>query len=539
MDKSRSYPEYDFSTIRMDGEFYYIDLDVDCYFKISSAYEDEWERGCYTEAVKNYFDDVTAIPENSKSLVDLLSVRCLKKNLFNRDMMKYICRKKDDEGKEGWKIVSLVVCQRSNKEVHSLTMQIIGISDIVQSGGLEKIKLEETLRQTRKADRAKTNFLSSMSHDMRTPLNVIVGMCMLADINEDDHEKVHDCLQKITTSSRILLNLVNEVLDMAKIESGRLDLTEKEFSIADMMRDIIMMTNAMLVSKDQRLLFDMSGIIHQSVAGDETRIKQILLNIISNSVKYSKEKSTITIDIRESPGTTENINFYIIDITDEGKGMSREFAERLFEPFVRNENDYGIEGTGLGMTIAKNIAEAMKGKIVVESEPDKGTHFEVVLPLRISGSADLALGECALSYVDYKEQGMGEIRDKIHVLMAEDNVMNAQVGAELLKCIGVEATIASDGIEVCRLFKESQIGEYDCIFMDIQMPECGGIEAAQNIRHMERKDSDIPIFAMTANAFTGDVERTREAGMQEHIIKPFELQDIYNILKKWFPKSEI
>ncbi len=547
------------STLQTNGEIYYVDLDKDYYQMIYPDYENKRESGCYSNAIKKYFDVGTIIEENGKPVRDFFSITNLKRNLLHKDKIQYTYRRINENGEEEWSLVSFVVCQRINGAVHGVTMQTIGIGDIMKRNRQENIRLEEALKRTKEADRAKTHFLSSMSHDMRTPLNVIVGMCIIAGIYEDNPEKVHDCLQKIAMSSKLLLTLVNEVLDMAKIENGEIDLTDKEFSITDMMREVILMAQAMISSKNQHLVFNLKNSKHKWVIGDETRIKQILLNIISNSVKYSEAESTITIDIEESPGAAKDSGNYKISITDQGKGMSKEFIEKLFEPFTREEQDRQVEGTGLGMAIVKNIVEAMNGKIEVESELGRGSRFVVILPLRFGSAKESADDELAVAYNDFTEDygnsvpdfelvGYGvlepagsvkkdeEIRKNIHVLLAEDNVMNAQISAELLSCMGIETTIAIDGYEACNIFENSQVGEYDCIFMDIQMPRCNGFEATRSIRQMARPDRDIPIFAMTANAFTSDIERTKAAGMQEHIAKPFELNDILGVLKKWFPK---
>lgn len=547
------------STVQTNGEIYYVNLDEDYYQMIYPDCESKRKGRCYSNAVKKYFDVGTVIEENKKPVRDFFGIANLRRKLLHKDRVQYTCRRINETGEEEWNLVSVVVCQRIDGAVHDVTIQTMGIGDIMKRSRQENIRLEEALRRTKEADRAKTHFLSSMSHDMRTPLNVIVGMCMIAGIYEDNPEKVHDCLQKITTSSKLLLTLVNEVLDMAKIENGEIDLTDKEFSIADMMREVILMTQAMISPKHQHLIFNLKNSKHKWVIGDEARIKQILLNIISNSVKYSEAESTITIDIEEFPGATKDSGNYKISITDQGKGMSKEFIEKLFEPFTREEQDRHVEGTGLGMAIVKNIVEAMNGKIEVESKLGRGSRFIVILPLRFGSAKESAADELAVAYNDFEEDygnhapdfelvGYGilepaglvkndeEIRRNIHVLLAEDNVMNAQISAELLNCMGIETTIAIDGYEACNIFENSQIGEYDCIFMDIQMPRCNGFEATHNIRQMARPDRDIPIFAMTANAFTSDIERTKEAGMQEHIAKPFELNDILGVLKKWFPE---
>ncbi len=532
----------------------------------------------------------------------------------------------------------------------------------------EQQALREACEAANHANAAKSDFMSRMSHDIRTPMNAIIGMTAIAGKYLEDKERVEDCLRKITVSSRHLLSLINEVLDMSKIESGKIDLAEEEVNLSDLIGNLVTMIRPAMQERKHNLDVHIANVEHELVIGDTMRMQQIFMNILGNSAKYTNPGGNIEMEINEKPSNMRGYGCYEFVFRDNGIGMSKEYLKKLFEPFSRAEDSRisKIEGTGLGMTIARNIARRMNGDIEVESEIGKGTKFVVTLILKLVDTEepdteklmDLPVlvadddknasemtciilenigmkGEYVLSgreavqrvwehhrnnqdyfavILDWKMPEMDgietarAIREKVgpdvpiiilsaydwstveaearnagvngfiskplfksrlvylfnqiaekdkskelpedgsftevklngkRILLAEDNELNREIAEEILGMTGVTVESAENGREALEKFERSDENYYDMIFMDIQMPIMNGYEAVEAIRKLPRKDAaEIPIIAMTANAFTEDIQRSKNAGMNEHITKPLDIGHLMRCLETWIGEKK-
>lgn len=397
-----------------------------------------------------------------------------------------------------------------------------------------QLALQQAYEAASRANSAKTDFLANMSHDIRTPLNAIIGMTAIAEAHIGESARVKDCLDKITVSGRHLLRLINEVLDMSKIESGQFELQDESFSLREMMEELFTITRPQIETKHHQLLASVDGIRNDRVMGDCQRLQQVLLNLTGNSIKYTPEGGRIRVCARELPIDRERIGCYEFVIEDNGIGMSKEYMTRMFDPFTR-ANDSRVEkiqGTGLGMSIARNIVEMMSGTMKVESELDRGTKFTVTVCLRLAELPDeeqARQGETTAQEV-VQEKGYTGRR----ALLVEDNELNAEIAGEILGMTGMTIEYAHDGREAVDMVNNSTDGYYDIVFMDVQMPVMNGYEATRELRSASRDYiKRLPIIAMTANAFAEDVQACRDAGMNEHISKPVDLERLARILNRW------
>ena len=523
----------------------------------------------------------------------------------------------------------------------------------------QKLLLQEALQSATAANRAKSDFLSRMSHDVRTPINAIVGMTAIAGLHMNDQNRIADCLKKITISSKLLLNLINEVLDMSKLESGKIMLTEETFKLDELLESLFIMVQSAFEAKKQKLVIH-SKVKHECLIGDVQRIQQALLNMLTNAIKYTPNKGLIQISVEEKPSVYNGYGQFEIAVTDNGIGMKPEFLSKVFEPFERSDDKAirNIQGTGLGMAISRHIAQMMNGDILVESEYGKGSKFTMRFHVKLGGmdeydnnllidlpvlvvddddvSCEIAcenlqelgmkpewvlsgqdavqkvsdgnkyfaiiidlmmpnmngiettykIRECvgpdvpiiiisAYDYSDYEIEALKVgvngfickpiMKSKLFLLMkkfatnkkeeeevtivpstvtsfpgkrilvVEDNELNREIAYELLQETGAEIETASDGLEAVNKVADSPEGYYDFIIMDIQMPVMDGLEATRQIRLLDRQDTkDLPIVAMSANAFAEDVRLSLEAGMNEHIAKPIEIDRLYSVMGKWF-----
>ena len=538
------------------------------------------------------------------------------------------------------------------------------VDDLIKKERQQEMALQAAYDSAEAANKAKTDFLSNMSHDIRTPMNGIIGMTAIAAAHIDDRERVQDCLQKITQASKHLLSLINEVLDMSKIESGKVDLIEEEFNLSDLIDNLISMTNSQIEEHHHELSVNISGVIHEEVIGDSLRIQKVFMNLMGNAVKFTPDGGKIRLSISEKPSNQAKIGCYEFIFEDNGIGMSEEFLNEIFEPFARAQDGVvnKIQGTGLGMPISRNIVRMMGGDIKVESKLGVGSRFTVTMYLRLQDHVQthydkfidldvlvadddaLSLESCCgmlndfgmkaegvstgaeavkqvvlhheqkrdyfACIIDWKMPDMdgiettkairravgddvpiiiisaydwseieqearaaganafiskplfrsrlektfrvlvGEEEPKeqeepllelknmdltgYRALLVEDNELNAEIAAEILKATGIAVECAADGTEAVDLLTECEDGYYDIIFMDIQMPQMNGYDAARAIRAMKRNYCrQVPIVAMTANAFAEDVQAAKTVGMNEHIAKPLELDILAKTLNKW------
>ena len=397
----------------------------------------------------------------------------------------------------------------------------------------EKYK-EELLIAAKKAEaanEAKTEFLQRMSHDIRTPINGICGMVHMADYYADDMEKQTEYRTKVKEASNLLLELVNEILDMSKLESGEIVLEEIPFNLSSISREVLAVIEQMAAEQNIRIVWEKKEITHRDFIGSPGYVKRVMMNILSNAVKYNRENGHIYISCMEIPAGQPGMTTMEFVCRDTGIGMTEEFQKHIFEPFAQEHTGSRTKfaGTGLGMPIAKNLVEKMGGAITFESEEGTGTTFVIRVPFKIDMNAD-------------KREKQKDVSEKsikgLHILLAEDNELNMEIAEFMLQNEGAEVTKAWNGQEAVELFRKSKPGEFDVILMDIMMPVMNGYEATKKIRSLDREDAKmIPIIAMTANAFTEDRLRAKEAGMDEHIAKPVDGKLLINIIYKLMKHS--
>ncbi|MBQ3106851.1 MAG: response regulator [Eggerthellaceae bacterium] len=383
--------------------------------------------------------------------------------------------------------------------------------------------LSEALAIAKSSNEAKSSFLAKMSHDIRTPINAITGMTRIAQENVDNAQKTADCLNVIAHSSQHLLGLINDVLDMSKIESGQMHLQEQTCTLDSILEDIDSIIAPQAQAKGQTLVYDTSRAPHRTCICDRLRLNQVLLNLLSNAVKYTPEGGTVRFTVEEIENMKDRFIKSRFIVADNGIGMPREFIERIFEPFERSDQESvsDVQGTGLGMPITKAIVDAMGGSISIESEVGKGSTFTVTLEMRVAADQPEPLDE--------ESEGSDEaysFEGKLF-LLAEDNDINALIMQELLDMEGAQAEWAENGQEAVRMFSEKPAGHYDVILMDVQMPVMDGYAATAAIRALPREDAaTVPIVALTANAFAEDVHRALEAGMNAHVAKPVDMKGL-------------
>ena len=381
---------------------------------------------------------------------------------------------------------------------------------------------EEAFQVAQEANRSKSNFLANMSHDIRTPMNAIIGITSLIRHDAGDKDKVIEYADKIDTSSQHLLGIINDVLDMSKIEAGKTTFKYTDFSIRDFIQELNVIFHSQTDEKDQTFTIIKEDIQHEWVNGDQVHLMQIFSNLLSNAVKYTQEGGEIQFLIEECESKSSVYAKYRFLVSDNGMGMSEDFKNTIFDAFTREESSLTnkIQGTGLGMAITKNLVEAMGGTIDVESEPGQGSCFEVLMDLKIAEDQSVSL----IPQTE-KDEPEGNILQGMKFLCAEDNEINAEILTELLKIEGAECTICENGEEILKAFEQSVPGEYDMILMDVQMPVMNGYEATQAIRRSSHElAKTIPIIAMTANAFSEDIQHSLAAGMNAHISKPVDMK---------------
>ena len=381
---------------------------------------------------------------------------------------------------------------------------------------------EQAFEVASDASQSKSAFLANMSHDIRTPMNAIIGITSLIRHDAGNEDKVMEYADKIDVSAQHLLSIINEVLDMSKIEAGKAVFKYTDFSISEFMQKIQMMFRSQAAQKHQTLVIDYDNIQHEWVSGDHLHLMQIFSNLLSNAVKYTQEGGNIQFLVEECETNSKMFAKYRFAVSDNGMGMSADFKNRIFDAFTRAESSLTnkIEGTGLGMAITKSLVDAMGATIAVESEPGQGSCFEVLIDLRIAENRSVSLAS-----PEEKEESNDTILQGMRFLCAEDNELNAEILTELLKIEGAECTICENGEKILEAFKQSAPGDYDMILMDVQMPVMNGYEATKAIRRSSHElAKTIPIIAMTANAFSEDIQHSLAAGMNAHVSKPVEMK---------------
>lgn len=421
------------------------------------------------------------------------------------------------------------------KNSHGIVLGLRSVDEETRKEMEQRSLLEDALIQANKASKAKSVFLSNMSHDIRTPMNAIVGFTTLALAHMDSREEVEGYLRKIMMSGNHLLSLINDVLDMSRIESGKMYLEEKLCSLPEILQGLQNIVRADVNAKQLEFHMDVN-VMNEDIYCDNLRLNQVLLNLLSNAIKYTPAGGTVRMRLTEIPGAAEGYGNYEFFVKDTGIGMSSEFLSHIFEPFEREKNTTtsGIQGTGLGMAITKNIIDMMKGTIEVKSEPEAGTEVKVSLLFCLDSSHPQSIVDT--------EEGKDSSRNKecsdLHtgrILLAEDNELNQEIAVTILEDAGFAVEVADNGKIALDMLKNSEPGYYRLILMDIQMPVMNGYEASREIRKLQNKQlSTIPIFAMTANAFEDDKQEARECGMDGYIAKPINVDTLFETLEKVF-----
>ena len=422
----------------------------------------------------------------------------------------------------------------SEKKVIYGMVLLKNTTDLHQREQQEMERLKAAFQEAETANKAKTAFLSRMSHDIRTPINGVMGMLQIISKNRDDHEKVDDCLEKIQISAEHLLALINDVLDMSKLEAGKVELDHIPFNLTDVLKVAYALNDAQIFLGEITFISHPYELPHTEVIGSPLHLRQILLNLFNNAMKYNRPSGTIDTYTRELSfdGQKTVIEFKIVDT---GIGMSEEFVKKeLFKPFTQEKTDEArteYKGTGLGMAIVKELVEKMGGTIQAESVLGKGSTFTVVIPFEIDRTPE--------QHVPFEasEQIQAEDLKGTRILLVEDNELNMEIAEFMLEDGGAVVLKAWNGKEAIEIFEKSEPGEIDLIMMDIMMPVMDGLEATRRIRKLNRADAaTIPIVAMTANAFSDDIRRSREAGMNEHLSKPLEMEKIIRTAARYCGK---
>ena len=415
--------------------------------------------------------------------------------------------------------------QKAEYEKRNNEIQTQAMKEMEESNKkLKKAKdiTTEALQTAENANKAKTDFLSNMSHDIRTPMNAIIGMTSLIRYDAGNKDKVIEYADKIDISSQHLLGIINDVLDMSKIEAGKTVFKYNDFSILNFIQEINTLFQSQIDEKKQTLTIIKENIRHEWVNGDQIHLMQIFSNLLSNAVKYTQEGGKIQFLVEECETKSSVYAKYRFLVSDNGMGMSADFKETIFDPFTRAESSMTnkIQGTGLGMAITRNLVKAMGGTIDLESELGQGSCFEVFIDLRIAENRTVALA----AQEEIAESDSNTLKG-MRFLCAEDNELNAEILMELLKIEGAECTICENGEKVLETFEQSAQGDYDMILMDVQMPVMNGYEATKAIRRSSHELAmTIPIIAMTANAFSEDIQHSLAAGMNAHVSKPVEMK---------------
>lgn len=384
----------------------------------------------------------------------------------------------------------------------------------------------ELLDRVRMANSAKSELLSRMSHDLRTPINGILGMLAIQEKSQDDQEQQRICRERIRVSTEHLLSLVDDVLQVSKLESGRPAAVEEAFDIQAILDECITILSSLAEERAIQLKIENLGLPHGRVIGNPLHLKQILMNVIDNAIKYNNPQGLVYIEIKELSFQDETASYQFI-IKDNGIGMGEDFREHIFEPFTQEHQGArtNYNGIGLGMSIVKRLVDQMKGTVEVDSQKDKGSMVRITLPIRVDES--------------WSEEPMEEDRDAagdiagMCVLLVEDNEINCEIVEYILSDAGAEVVIANDGKAAVEVFTESDPGTFDCILMDLMMPVMSGYEATRVIRKLDRPDAkSVPIIALSANAFEEDVAMAKDAGMNEHLAKPVDINKMFQVMSR-------
>ncbi|MCH1982719.1 ATP-binding protein [Ruminococcus sp. OA3] len=544
--RKKLYFEYQ-NIIRGLSSFYhsvfYVDLENDTFqsFALSEDLKEYIDTSDSYAYLKNVYTERAIYRDDQQKFAKDLSTREIIRRINAGETIYALEFRRNYGGYFGWMRVHIILAESRS----GIPTRIILAAHSVE----EEKELEEQNRKAllaayetaKQANEAKSSFLAQMSHDIRTPLNAIIGMTSIAFSQVNDTDKVKECLDKIQFSSRHLLHLINEILDMSKIEKGKLELMEEPFSLNELIQEVYAMIRTDAISKKQHITFNTLDVSHDHLLGDSSRIRQLLINLGDNAVKYTPKGGQISLTVQEVSSQSQSAGCFVFTVEDNGIGIDREFLDYIFAPFSRAENakSQHIQGTGLGMSIAQGIVSAMQGDIRVESEPGVGSRFVVTLNLNIAMPADSSPEE----FKNFDTPGCPApaLTDTCltgrRILLVEDNALNMEIAQTILSQAGMVVSTAENGLEALNMFTASEPGTYQVILMDLQMPVMDGYTAARGIRSSTHPQAAaIPIIALTANAFPEDINRSLAAGMNDHISKPIDYQKLLERLEKAFRK---
>ena len=527
---------------------YYLDLEMDT-FRMVNQMEEVKDALKNARSCQEAFRTYAAMfvhPEDRESYLDVMDTAHMRECLsgehpFEAVEYRRIVHENGEIIDNGWIRATVILSETVGKEPRKVLYLAQDVTESKRKEESAQRILKEAYESAVYANASKSDFLSRMSHDIRTPMNAIMGMTAIAGAHLDDRERVADCLNKITVSSTHLLGLINDVLDMSKIESGKVDIVEEPFKLTDLMNNLLTMIRPVQQQKQHDLTLHMDKVVHESVIGDVMRLQQVFMNILGNAVKYTPPGGRIKIEVNEKDSKVNGYGCYEFIFSDNGIGMSDEFQSQIFEPFSRAEDSRvsKIEGTGLGMAIALNIVHKMNGNINIESKEGIGSRFTVTIFLKKQDRPQADAGNC-LGTKGVQEKKIENLKEDLsnqkfqgrRILLVEDNQLNREIAEEILGYTGVMVESVEDGKQALDKFIEMEAGYYDLIFMDVQMPVMNGYEATRAIRAAGRSDArEIPIVAMTANAFTDDVIASKQAGMNEHITKPLDAEQLVQCMR--------
>ena len=527
---------------------YYLDLEMDT-FRMVNQMEEVKDALKNARSCQEAFRTYAAMfvhPEDRESYLDVMDTAHMRECLsgehpFEAVEYRRIVHENGEIIDNGWIRATVILSETVGKEPRKVLYLAQDVTESKRKEESAQRILKEAYESAVYANASKSDFLSRMSHDIRTPMNAIMGMTAIAGAHLDDRERVADCLNKITVSSTHLLGLINDVLDMSKIESGKVDIVEEPFKLSDLMNNLLTMIRPVQQQKQHDLTLHMDKVVHESVIGDVMRLQQVFMNILGNAVKYTPPGGRIKIEVNEKDSKVNGYGCYEFIFSDNGIGMSDEFQSQIFEPFSRAEDSRvsKIEGTGLGMAIALNIVHKMNGNINIESKEGIGSRFTVTIFLKKQDRPQADAGNC-LGTKGVQEKKIENLKEDLsnqkfqgrRILLVEDNQLNREIAEEILGYTGVMVESVEDGKQALDKFIEMEAGYYDLIFMDVQMPVMNGYEATRAIRAAGRSDArEIPIVAMTANAFTDDVIASKQAGMNEHITKPLDAEQLVQCMR--------
>jgi signal transduction histidine kinase/ActR/RegA family two-component response regulator len=526
------------STMRIFREVCYVDLEKNKYVLVYPESTNRVRKGNYEEGLAALFRTGVLSEDDTEQVQQLLSVAHIREALADREYIEIRCRYQDKNGEMEECVVSITVADRKRGRVGSVTLAIRSIEDILRKEEAQRELLELSAQRAEAANRAKSDFLSTMSHDLRTPMNAIIGMASIAQMHTDEPERVADSLNKILLSGERLLGIINSVLDMSKIESGNVILEEKPLSLPVFLEEMAEMFKTQTREKNLKFRLQIDPMEHENVIGDEQRISRIVTNIMGNAIKYTQAGGTVSLHAEEKTSDVTGRGCYQLVFEDTGIGMEQSFVDQIFEPFSRaaDSRTTATEGSGLGMSIALGLARMMGGDIRVESRPGVGSTFTVTLYLKINDSLDGA-GQSRdagdKKNIMLEDFAKADYTGK-RALLVDDNELNIEVAQEILEMTGISVETAVNGQEAVDLITQKPEHYFDIVFMDIQMPVKNGYEATAAIRASGREDlKRIPIIAITADAFAEDIKKANQAGMNDHIAKPIDFAKLEIVLREW------